>query len=307
MDRQYNASVLELDGTVVRDLSNLQYAEGLNVDSDPGNQGTPSFVSVRGCKPVLSASTRQLATVLGKLDSGCAWADVAEWNDPFKAFWQKRANTQGLLAGTGAHRSMSVAAGLMVARRLSASYQQYAGIDFEMVPSASDGQTNPVTLAENASLPSLGLDDERFTLGTSTVGSEALAGCTDFEIDFGVGLDAVGADSDVFDSYISVLTYAPRFTWRGINPEWLAASAIPLGGKAATKLNTTIYLRKCADRGKLVAAATAEHIKINAAGYVYVENNAASGNANATCSVVLVVANDGTNPMITIDVASAIS
>lgn len=303
----YNASCLSVDGTVVRDLSNLRYAEGLNVDADPGNQAKPSFVSVRGAKPLLGFSSRQIATLLDNFDSGCAWADVSAWTNPLVAYFQKRANTSGLVASGGAHRSLSVEEGLLLGRRLSASYQQYASMDLEMVAFSADGQASPYTLSATASLPSLGLDDERYTLGTALVGDEALSGLQSMELDFGLTADGVGGDSDIYDTYVSVSRYAPRFTFNGVNMDWLLSSGVAIGGKSATQANTTVYLRKCASRGKLVAVDVAEHIKFNAAGYLYIDEQSAANSDNGTCSAVLVVADDGTNAMLAVDTTSTIA
>lgn len=302
----YQASVVNLDDTVIRDLTSLRYVDGLNVDSDPGNQAKPSFVGVRGAKPLLNFGTRQLASVLGKLDSGCGWGDVSAWNNPLTAYFQKRGLAAGVVASGGVHRSLAVAKGALVARTLSATYQQYASIEMEMVPYSTDGQTAPFTLSATASLPSLGLDDERYTLGTALVGDESLSGLQSVEIDFGVTLEGVGGDSDIYDTYVSVVRYAPRITFRGVNMEWLLSTVVPIGGKTATQANTSIYLRKCASRGKLVAADTAEHILINAAGYLHIEQQSASNADNGTCDAVLVVADDGTNAMMVIDTTAAV-
>jgi hypothetical protein len=117
------------------------------------------------------------------------------------------------------------------------------------------------SLPTSQSLPAGITDAERFTLGPTTLESEALTGITNFNLDFGITARSEGADSDIWDTIVTIEQILGVLTLRGKDPSWFGAGVIPLAGLAVTHANTAVYLRKRAAGGSFVADLTAEHIK----------------------------------------------
>ncbi len=141
-----------------------------------------------------------------------------------------------------------------------------------------------------------------------TLGSKTIESVRSISIDF--GLQAVGeaADGDIWDTFHSVVSAQPLITLRGVDVEWLKAANIPLVGLAATIANTDIYFRKRLTGGQYTPDVTAEHIKINVAGVIHIDD-AFDGSVGgpAECSLTLRPYDDETNDTIKIATASAIT
>ncbi len=249
-------------------------------------------------------STTSIATALGLAGQlGAAIGDLAAGLNFYQQKWEdEKRRTSG-----SAHRKMSMAAGLILPRSLSVEHGGNASITYEAIPVSADGSTHPLTITESVALPTPSSTDEKFTLGGFTIGAVALTKIRGFEWDFGLVEALEAADSDLYATDAGIAQIMPVWRIHGIDTEWVKAANIPLGGKVATHANTTVYLRKRSGTG-FVADATAEHIKLNAAGLIYVDNIfEASGNERATCSLVMEMEYDGTNAIVEVDTTSAIT
>lgn len=211
-------------------------------------------------------------------------------------------------ASGSVHRKYTIADGICVLDKLSCDHRGDALLGFRVL-STWDGTNAPVIETDTSAVPTAGNDDERFTIGKCTIGSVLISDIRSWELDFGIEATTEGADSDIYDTHVSIVTCKPVLTLRGIDIEWLKAANIPLVGKAATHATTTIYLRKRLQTSAgYVADGTSEHISLTMAGLCWVEDIFSSrGKAPAECSLKLAARFDGTNAPIVIDTTAAIT
>lgn len=218
----------------------------------------------------------------------------------YEYFWDDAA---GRKSGS-AHRKYNIRKGLIVPRTLSVAHDGDARITYHFLP-ITDGTNDP--LIETDSVPVVvQADDERFAIGPMTIGSITIDHIQSFEIDFGLDINLLAADSDLFATFAGIATIQPSITIRGIDAKLLAAAKIPRVGQIGTHANTTFHLRKRTEGGAgFVSAGTPEHIKFTAAGLAYVDNAmSGSGGDPAESSLIMPLRYDGTNDPITVDTTS---
>jgi hypothetical protein len=191
-------------------------------------------------------------------------------------------------------------------RTLRAAHQDDATLEAAVV-TAYDGVNDPIVVTDGVTLPNVTLDLARFTLGPVTVGGISLSGIRSLTLDFGLRVQSEGADSEIWDTHVSVVSVEPELTLNGITPEWLKSTNIPLGGKAATHANTTIYLRKRLSGGSFVPNGTAQHIALTMAGLAWIETPLDVGDAPGESTLRLKAYHDGTNAPIIVNTAAAIA
>ena len=259
------------------------------------------FMSLVGRRATARFGTHQLAVALAE----CAQTGHVIENNGLIFYAQKY--TKGSTPAAGSvHRKYTIAEGVLVPRTISCTHQGDAEIIYEAM-ATYDGSNAPIVEADSQSLPAAVADSERFTIGGVTIGSVSIDHIRQLDIDFGIMVLLVGADSDQYDTFAAVRGIAPSITLRGINIEWLKSTAIPWAGKTATHANTTIYLRK-RDLDGFVADETEEHLKFTADGLCVVDTLMDdSGEQPGECSLTLPLRYDGTNSPLTVDTASAIT
>ncbi len=215
---------------------------------------------------------------------------------------------QGQIAAGAVHRKLAIKNGRLVIRRLSCSHRQDAILDLEAFAISADGSAAPVAITETIASPGTATDPARHTLGDVQVAGVAMGCVQSIDLDFGINIDTSGCNSNIYDTQVDVPAILPMATITTKKVDVFSAANIPLIGKEATQANTFIKLRKrVKNTGSFVAAATAEHILINAAGIVEVPQPFdGTNNEDATAQVKLTALFDGTNTPFVINTASAI-
>ncbi len=263
----------------------------------------PRHVALVGQRPGLSASTLNIADILGLIP--LAGLDVDAMSAGIDAYAQQWADGAGV-GGAGTHRKYSIVDGLAHLGQLSCDHRGDASIDFAVLPSW-DGANDPLQWTDAASLPGSLPAEERHTIGGFTAGGVTFTGITNLSIDFGVQAQSIGTDSDQWDTHAGITGGSPIITASGIDIEWLKSTAIPLRGLEVTHANTAIYLRK-RSATSFVADGTAQHIKFTACGLAVIEDVfTADGKESGQCSLRIHCTYDGSNAPITIDAAAAIT
>jgi hypothetical protein len=248
-----------------------------------------------------------LATLQALTVAGLTGANIADMTGGLCLYAQKHADGSTRASGAN-HRKFAFTRGILAPSRLSVGHREDATIDYQAVVVSTDGSTSPLTITDDIAVPAIVADGGRFCLGGFKIGTYTLTGVRQMTLDFGIDMVPEGADSDIYDTIASVREVNSRFTFRGINTQWLKSTAIPISGKAAVHADTILYLRKRDDAGIFISDATAEHIKMTAAGYAVVQNAFdASGNEAAECDLTLVTRYDGTNLPIVLTLGAAIT
>lgn len=195
---------------------------------------------------------------------------------------------------------------MCVPRGITCEFEGDASISCEAI-AGYDGTNDPFKITENQTLPAGLVDNEVFTIGTASVGGVTIDHLKGVDIDFGIEVAAVGADKDKWPTYVSIRSVNPTIRLRGVDIEWFKSSNIPLEGKAATHLNTSVILRKRLSGGDCVADATLQHVKFTMDGFAYIDDAAgASRNEPHELSLVIVGRKESTNDPLIVDTTSAI-
>lgn len=293
----FNATAL---GGITRQSINL----GNMVQSVPTAGAVSSrFVALYRQAPTASFQTLNIG---GALDlCGYQGTSIAGLAAGLIMYATKKAEGGTRTSGSN-HRKYVFREGLVVPRTLTMNHGEDATLDYDVI-ATFDGSNVPVLETDSVALPTAPDDALRWTLNSATIGAEVLTGITGITIDFGLGVNVGSSDGDLYPTFCCIDTQAPKITVRGVDTLWLAAGVIPKLGLIATQANTSILLKKRTDGGTFVVDATAEHILINAAGMVVVQNAFdGSGNENATCNLEFTVNDDGTNAVLLIDTTSVI-
>lgn len=264
--------------------------------------------SLTTLRPVGSFVTQNIAKAIDTIGFGgpnsCIHSDVTGYGLKLWFYLQECAGPATVTApSTLKHRVYTVKEGLFVPRQLQVNHRGDATISYDIL-AAYDGTVNPVVAADALStdLPDLtagGIDnDARWTMQAATVGGVTVEGKRSLTIDFGAQTSSEGADSDEFDSVTTLDGLLQQIRVQGVNPLWFETVADILG-TAVTHANTNFVLRK-----RNTADATAEHIRINAAGLVnwdtIVSGDAESPTEAAFNIDCTVNESDGANPIIAI-------
>jgi len=251
-------------------------------------------------------TTRRIKDVLDAIGTSARFFTSDTGKPGVEICWQKYAESSGGRAGSGAHIKHTIAAGCIVPVGLSASHQQDASLSYLVIPKY-DGTNEPLVHNASQSLPALVGDNVRYTLGPVTLGGQSVGGNVDVNVNFGSNYNLEGSDSDIWPTFISLVSVVPSITMTGTDAAILA-SKIPNAGRAMTHANPTIFLKKRAEGGThFVADATEEHIKLTIAGMAFVQSYSASIGGRMQTGIQLFPKFDGTNAPIVIDTTAAIA
>jgi hypothetical protein len=186
-----------------------------------------------------------------------------------------------------------VTTGLVVPTTLTASQETSASISYAATSVSDDGTNAPLTIVDSQSLTAT-TDTERFGIGTVTLGSNVVTGVTGIDIDFGVNVNAISADGDVFPTFSSVDLIQPSVTIRTLDASLGAdAGSLPLAGVLGTNANTTIQLDQRTLGGKYTAGTYAQFATY---GMITQDDSfSASGNDVGEMAIKITPIYDGTN------------
>ena len=301
---------IHVDGSsavIVPDVANLA------LQMNPRHQAelvadafSPKHVAIAEVKPVLSFSSFAIATLLDNI--GVSGLCVTAATNAGIVGYLQRHKACGTPDASG-HRSFQIKSGIIVPRTISVDNRGDARMAVDVVVAKTSGAAAVIT-DDSATLPTVSVASARWTLGPIKINNVALSDFTSLEIDFGNTIEAMGTESDTYDSRISVRTHAPTIRIKGIDPTWFASSPIPIDGAAVAASTDYIYLRKrTQDGGHFVANVTAEHILLTPAGLASV-NQGFSGEAQRVGEtellLTLAIDSSGNNPIV-VDTTAAIS
>lgn len=301
----WNLYGVDVGGTMLGGITSQGLPTNTTVRGEPTSGAvSPGFQALVGQEPRGTFGTMHIASALDLLTA--QGADVGALTGGLSFYAQKNA-FGGARASGSVHRKYNFADGIAVPRTLSCDYQGDASLDAEVV-ARYDGSNDPIVVTDSSALGTAPTDDERFTLGPLEVFGKTLTHWRGLEIDFGIMLRILGADSDIWPTFVGIQTVAPTLTLRGIDIEWLKSTNIPLTGAAATHANTEVWLKKRTQGSTFVADTTAEHIKFTAAGIAYIgEAGSASGSDPSEVTLVIECRDDGSNDPLVVDTSAAIT
>lgn len=301
---------LDLDGTVIGGCKSLKIDTGTEVE-----QGTtdgelqPRHTAIKSVEPKAMFDCAHIAVLLAEFLNGTAVEPISiDGKTAGCKFYAQKLAHGGSRVTSNTHYEYDVNSGIIVPRTLSVDHRGDCVLSCEAFIT-HNGSDLPIITSVSGTLPALpGSDNERYTIGAVTIGSVTFAQITQFSIDFGFDVGVASADSSIYPQHAWAKTMKPTITWTTSDLE--AFEDVDLDALAAADSNTTIYLRKRANKDSFVADLTAEHIKINAEGIVVCESMAdVSEDSEGSASFKMSCQQDaaaGTDALI-VTLASAIS
>lgn len=278
----------------------------------------PTRVSKRGGEESITFSSLNIDSVLDAIGVAgtCLKGDTGTKNG-FKLYLQgiQECDTvpgsSNLVYTVPLGATVNDSVGLIVPQTLNVDHQGDASIAVLFRPKGATAGTAGIAVpAVVGSLPTIVDTKRRFGMGPVTIGAATYDGRKSMNINFGVQIGAESADGGLYPEKMFIDQIGTQITFRGIDPNWLAAAKIPRAGKGFAHANTTFYLRRYKDDGTdgYEANGSAVHIKGTAAGKAFI-TNIASGQARNPTETVLVMwlEHDGTNVPLTLTTAQTIT
>ncbi len=303
---KYGAYEVEFHATRLGGISAYSLGSGSQVMNESSSGFYyPEHPSLTGQLPVGSFTTLQIARALGLC--GLTGTSIDGLASGLKYYLRKHAEGSTRTAGS-AHHKYTIRGGLVYPATLTCDHQGNATLTYNVIVTY-DGTNVPIVLTTSQALPAVQSDDEQFTLGTFKIGNVDFTAIKSMSLNFGINAVSEGADSEIWDRYVSIEDIKPSLTLTGIDPDWFAAAAIPLLGLKGTKAQTIFYLRKRAIGGtSWVADGTSEHIKFEGANLATVDDMIqVTGQDASGITINVPFYYDGTNAPLVIDTTSAIT
>jgi len=218
----------------------------------------PTFLGGTGARPDIRFRTPQVKEILDL--TGIPGVDLSAGNVDLYYRWAEDLGDRELIAASE-HFQMRCARCFLYWERITARQGDGpnptpAEIECRLVPTSTDGSTNPVTLTGDQAIPSGEAADEYFTLGPVTINA-LLKGVQEYTLELQPEIEEVAGDGEPFLTHCGVRRVTPALTAQ--IPDLEPWASFPSTGAALTSL--VAYLRKCkADEAIPVAAGTAQHI-----------------------------------------------
>ncbi len=234
-------------------------------EESAGSETDREFVARRAVEPVMPISTKDL-TFLGTCGFSGLFISPASGHVGLTAYGREVVNS-GVLPtaiATANHLKMLVTDGLLVPLGIQASHNQSAKLSLMLhallgtTPTYS--QTAPMVFSASNAIPTgAGAVTKLFTAGPVKYDSVLIQGIMDLGVDFGLQVNKESDSGDVYPSHASILSRMPKIMFTTKDAELIATI-----GEGVSISTFAAYFRKVNQNGDRVAAATTEHIKINA-------------------------------------------
>jgi len=220
---------------------------------------TRTFGYVRRGEPLLRIVTPQLATLFAEAGPKLKGLVIdADADDEGIVLYLQRMDSLGAMAGA-THFTMTVAKGLMVLSQVRAQDGQGPAVAVLDVHAADDGTNAAVAIAGSVALGvATPTATEAFEIGPAQINNTTLEGIDSLVIDGGNRVEKLWGDGDVFPQEVYHTDHNPTISAGSAYVDILATLGIT--GAAIDANDAVFYLRKCADDGTRVAAATGQHI-----------------------------------------------
>lgn len=241
------------------------------LEETTGSETDRAFTAIREGNPTIPLSTTDLSllTTIGfggvPLASGGTHDALTLWG---------RESAEGALPtaiATTNHIKCLVSNGLLVPVSISGSHNQAARLSLMVHPilgSDTNAGAEPMVFSTgNAITAGAGQTANiyapalvRFTTGASSpaVSPRLVTGLQSIGVDFGIGVNKESTDSEVFPTFVSILSRMPKIEFSTKDPALRAEI-----GSGVALATWAVYFQQFATNGQRVLKATATHIKVS--------------------------------------------
>lgn len=271
--RDFRVSTITLDIddqalTPIRGLVSANSVSGAEVESEQAAASVyADTATLKRIKPTIQFTTVDIPSAINAfgLLGKCITADA---DDEGLAFYGQKQGCMGGPAAGSVHDKYLIKNGLVVPSSLSVDHTGNAQLTFD-VYTRYDGTSAPIVYSQNVALPTAPATPiGRWTMYELTLGSSsatALTGKRSININFGAAVTQEGADSEIYDSVVSLASLLPTVMVRGVDTSWLASIA-PLLGASATYTYSLLSLKR-----RDAAVDQSQHVILHFQGLVTIE------------------------------------
>jgi len=267
--------------TTIGGITDVGVGQGVQVFREPASGQIGAQVqAVTAIQPTGSFTTQSVEAAL----TACGSLGSSLFTNPLILYGTK-IDQHGAIAASG-HYSWTLRGGLLYPVSLSCPHRGNAALSYNATI-AYDGTNAPIVASGAATLPAT-ITNKLWTLSAASIGGVGATDVQNVQIDFGLQVAGEAADSDVYDTRLSINAVTPRVTIETNDPSWF--TTLGLGGTDIT--DGTITLRNREDRGDF----SEDTMTLTFSGVAYVTDPyRASGQSTGRASVVVDVEYDNTN------------
>lgn len=234
----------------------------------------PSYTGALTASPDFTFGTTQLKTILDELSANGLVKDYGGGNLDIEYREGKNAGLREAIATTTNIRGRCPNA-MLAFLSLSADQGAPARMRCRLAMRSTDGITGPITWTDGVAISAEDPVQHIYTLGPLKINGSLIGGGQSVEWNNQLSINDVAGDGEIFPSYTEVAGSEAQVIFRARNAGLMTTfqSPVPIS-------SLTMFLRKGANDGMLVANSTQEHIALTAAAGV-VKARTASGDATS--------------------------
>ncbi len=282
-------------------IGSYSLAPGLNTLIGGGDGLVdPTFAALMTAGPVLSFTSRDIATILdqtGIVGKALTTADV----------YLQKMLAYATRAGATSHTKISLAKAFLVPRTLTAQVGGLAVMACDMIAISANGTTAPIAVTASQNLPALTDPALAFTCGPCSINGTALA-VASISIDFGLSVGTVLDDANIYPTVAYVTSRRPTISITSPDMAALATIAVTnevmIGGVAQDASDSAVYFAQL-DGNTRKAGST--HISFTVdEGRIEINSLSGSDGETVGAEIVIKPVYDGTAAIMAIDTAVAL-
>ena len=166
------------------------------------------------------------------------------------------------------------------------------------------GMTMMATVSD--SRPEITPADQAFTTGPVKINGTVLEGIQRISVNFGLQLKIIGGSGCPFPEFIAIQARQPKITIQSTHVDFATESGMGLY-VPQNSTDSLVYLKKIAQGGVRVADATTEHISFSIDDGMVTITEASGDQGGGAINVLIEPTFDGTNAILAVSTATAIS
>jgi len=245
--------------TTISAISNSRIDAGIQTMVERGaGEVTPNFIASPGQRPQISFTTTQLDTIFGAVPvTGASLTDAV--------MYLKQGSTTGRVArATTTHKKVACTTAHIQWTTIRMNQSGAATADVVITP-VWDETNDPLILTGSIALSGTIATQNYFKAGLCKINGTAVGAIQEITINSGVTLEQIGADGDLFDTFVGTKTIAPTVEVRTVNMvNWSSVTGTMYGVALDGSAGFLAYGRAYSSDGTMVANATTSHVSFQA-------------------------------------------
>lgn len=191
------------------------------------------------------------------------------------------------------HIRYRLAGGVLFLDSLNADHRQDAQLNIRMLAIAPDSVNPPILKTSGVSLPSIAPYTRRWTMHQAFVNGQPAQGKQALQVSYNVSASTQGADSEDFDTWLTIDSILPDITVRSLDIGWYGDGEtggsppgtgllIRAAGQPVQSVDTGFWLRE-----RDVSLATPTHIRLGVNGPAHFESFVSASSPTDDATVTL--------------------